>query len=185
LEAPVTPRRRRGRKGRSIYRGVCVTREGKWRAVIYKERKQLYLGVYESELEAAKAHDRAARFHFPDKSMTNFATEAEADRVIAEQEECGDGGGECRSCQSVVGPTRRPINCRDLAPYPNCSPMERLRFHANLSRGLEPYYRGPSDDYPGEGDAEGNDECRSCQAVPGSGPRPICRDFPPYPNVSP
>ncbi|CAM9634987.1 unnamed protein product [Ectocarpus sp. 13 AM-2016] len=63
--------------------------------------------------------------------------------------------------------------------------MERLRFHANLSRGLEPYYRGPSDGYPDEGDAEGSDECRSCQAVPGSGPRPICREFPPYPNVSP
>ncbi|CAN0408881.1 unnamed protein product, partial [Laminaria digitata] len=86
VEAPTAPRRRRGRKGRSIYRGVCVTREGKWRAVIYKERKQLYLGVYESELEAAKAHDRAARFHFPDKSMTNFATEAEANRLISEQE---------------------------------------------------------------------------------------------------
>lgn len=39
--APSAPRRRRGRKGRSIYRGVCVTREGKWRAVIYKERKQV------------------------------------------------------------------------------------------------------------------------------------------------
>lgn len=52
----------------------------------HENKKKLYLGVYESELEAAKAHDRAARFHFPDKSMTNFATEAEADRLIAEQE---------------------------------------------------------------------------------------------------
>lgn len=48
--------------------------------------QKLYLGVYESELEAAKAHDRAARFHFPDKSMTNFATEAEADLLINDQE---------------------------------------------------------------------------------------------------
>lgn len=47
---------------------------------------QLYLGVYESELEAAKAHDRAARFHFPDKSMTNFAAEAEVDLLISGQE---------------------------------------------------------------------------------------------------
>lgn len=36
-----TAHRRRGRKGKSVYRGVCVTREGKWRAVIYKERKQV------------------------------------------------------------------------------------------------------------------------------------------------
>ncbi|CAN0375984.1 unnamed protein product, partial [Hapterophycus canaliculatus] len=59
-------------------------------------------------------------------------------------QECGDAGGECRSCQSVVGPTRRPTSCRDLAPFPNCSPLERLRIHANLSRGLDPYYRAPS-----------------------------------------
>jgi len=64
--------RRRGRKGKSIYRGVCVTREGKWRAVIYKERKQLYLGVFESEIDAAKAHDRAARYHFGAQAMVNF-----------------------------------------------------------------------------------------------------------------
>ncbi|CAM9097929.1 unnamed protein product [Chrysoparadoxa australica] len=74
--APVTKRnpihRRRGRKGKSIYRGVCVTREGKWRAVIYKERKQLYLGVYESEIDAAQAHDRAAREHFRENAMVNF-----------------------------------------------------------------------------------------------------------------
>lgn len=44
--------------------------------------------MYESELEAAKAHDRAARFHFPDKSMTNFNTEAEADRLMASEEVC-------------------------------------------------------------------------------------------------
>lgn len=41
-KAPTT-HRRRGRRGKSVYRGVCVTREGKWRAVIYKERKQVCL----------------------------------------------------------------------------------------------------------------------------------------------
>eukprot|EP00903_Cladosiphon_okamuranus_P005483 g5467.t1 len=78
-KAPTT-HRRRGRRGKSVYRGVCVTREGKWRAVIYKERKQLYLGVYESEVDAAKAHDRAARFHFADSAVCNFDSEHEADR---------------------------------------------------------------------------------------------------------
>ncbi|CAN0344500.1 unnamed protein product, partial [Phaeothamnion confervicola] len=55
-----------------MYRGVCVTREGKWRAVIYKDRKQLYLGVFDSEVVAAKAHDRAARLHFGDCAVINF-----------------------------------------------------------------------------------------------------------------
>ncbi|CAM9628490.1 unnamed protein product, partial [Hapterophycus canaliculatus] len=81
-KAPTT-HRRRGRRGKSVYRGVCVTREGKWRAVIYKERKQLYLGVYESEVDAAKAHDRAARFHFADSAVCNFDSEHEADRQAA------------------------------------------------------------------------------------------------------
>jgi hypothetical protein len=69
--------RRRGRKGKSIYRGVCVTREGKWRAVIYKERKQLYLGVFESEVQAALAHDRAARHHCGAEATLNFLDEDE------------------------------------------------------------------------------------------------------------
>jgi hypothetical protein len=73
--------RRRGRKGKSVYRGVCVTREGKWRAVIYKERKQLYLGVFESEVDAAKAHDRAARQHFGAQAMVNFLNDDESDTM--------------------------------------------------------------------------------------------------------
>lgn len=41
---------------------------------------QLYLGVYESEVDAAKAHDRAARFHFAESAVCNFDSEHEADR---------------------------------------------------------------------------------------------------------
>lgn len=41
---------------------------------------QLYLGVYESEVDAAKAHDRAARFHFAENAVCNFDSEHEADR---------------------------------------------------------------------------------------------------------
>lgn len=41
---------------------------------------QLYLGVYESEVDAAKAHDRAARFHFAENAVCNFDNEHEADR---------------------------------------------------------------------------------------------------------
>lgn len=44
------------------------------------QRVQLYLGVYESEVDAAKAHDRAARFHFAENAVCNFNNEHEADR---------------------------------------------------------------------------------------------------------
>ncbi|CAM9403543.1 unnamed protein product [Choristocarpus tenellus] len=102
-----TTHRRRGRKGKSVYRGVCVTREGKWRAVIYKERKQLYLGVYESEVDAAKAHDRAARFHFAENAVCNFENEDEADKELMLQKELESNkqeqGQEDYSTEVLVG----------------------------------------------------------------------------------
>lgn len=39
--------------------------------------------MYESEVDAAKAHDRAARFHFADSAVCNFDSEHEADRQAA------------------------------------------------------------------------------------------------------
>lgn len=39
--------------------------------------------MYESEVDAAKAHDRAARFHFAENAVCNFESEQEADRQAA------------------------------------------------------------------------------------------------------
>ncbi|CAM9403110.1 unnamed protein product [Ectocarpus sp. 12 AP-2014] len=134
-KAPTT-HRRRGRRGKSVYRGVCVTREGKWRAVIYKERKQLYLGVYESEVDAAKAHDRAARFHFADSAVCNFDSEHEADR------------------QAVIHKQRQLLQQQQLAEDPAAAAAaHHHHHHAQLHGGsfsvgreefddLEEYHRG-------------------------------------------
>lgn len=65
-------RRNRGPKGYSQYRGVCITRTGKWRSVIYVQRKQHYLGVFDSEIEAAQAYDRAAIRFFGNAGKLNF-----------------------------------------------------------------------------------------------------------------
>ncbi|CAM9283982.1 unnamed protein product [Pylaiella littoralis] len=141
-KAPIT-HRRRGRRGKSVYRGVCVTREGKWRAVIYKERKQLYLGVYESEVDAAKAHDRAARFHFAESAVCNFDNEHEADR------------------QAEIHKQRQLVQQQQLA--------EDRAHHAQLHGGsfsvgreefddLEEYHRGMDEATCSSEDGEGMDE---------------------------
>ncbi|KAG5191745.1 hypothetical protein JKP88DRAFT_266453 [Tribonema minus] len=71
-------RPRRGRKGKSIYRGVSHTREGKYRAVLYVERKQIYLGVYNDEVSAARAHDKGVLAHGLGHAYLNFKLEEAA-----------------------------------------------------------------------------------------------------------
>ncbi|CAM9173490.1 unnamed protein product [Discosporangium mesarthrocarpum] len=54
------------------FQGVQPPRKGNWRAVTYKMGTQLYIGTYPSELEAARAHDRAARFIHGKDTPCNF-----------------------------------------------------------------------------------------------------------------
>ena len=62
---------RRGPLGQSHFKGVSITRAGTWRAVIYKGRKQQYLGVFDSEFDAARAYDAAAIRLFPEGAPLN------------------------------------------------------------------------------------------------------------------
>lgn len=52
----------------SKYRGVAAHRPGKW---IGQFRKN-YLGIFDDEIEAAKAYDRAARAELGDAAQCNF-----------------------------------------------------------------------------------------------------------------
>ncbi len=66
------PKERRGPKSISRFRGVCITKTGKWRAIIYTKRKQKYLGIFNSEEDAAKAYDRGAIEIFGESAELNF-----------------------------------------------------------------------------------------------------------------
>jgi hypothetical protein len=56
-----TAARRRGPIGLSKLTGVCVSRKGTWRAILYVNRKQIYLGVYATQHQAHRIYQLARR----------------------------------------------------------------------------------------------------------------------------
>lgn len=59
--------------GGSRFKGVCWHAGArKWRAYIAPERKQIHLGLFDSEIEAAEAYDKKARELFGEHAFTNL-----------------------------------------------------------------------------------------------------------------
>lgn len=56
----------------SRFKGVSRDRGGRWFAQIMKDGKNNHLGVFDSEEQAARAYDAAARELFGDFARTNF-----------------------------------------------------------------------------------------------------------------
>lgn len=74
LVTPQQNSRNRAKSGRSCssrYKGVSLCR-GSWRAVIYRNYRQIRLGLFNSEQEAAEAYDSAAREMFGECAALNF-----------------------------------------------------------------------------------------------------------------
>ena len=66
-------RKKRSRTTQSKYKGIhWKKRNRKWQAMITVESKRIYLGYFRSEIEAAKAYDRAARKYHGEFASPNF-----------------------------------------------------------------------------------------------------------------
>jgi len=64
------PKRRNTKLSR--YKGVKRNGSGRWHAVINYERKRIYLGTFETEEDAARAYDAAARKYHKEFARLNF-----------------------------------------------------------------------------------------------------------------
>ncbi len=61
----------------SKYRGVCWRKDmGKWQSKIYFQNKRILLGYFDSEIEAAKAYDAAAKRYHKEFACLNFPEES-------------------------------------------------------------------------------------------------------------
>jgi hypothetical protein len=65
--------RKRKPKSLSKYKGVSFSKRGRpWKAMLTVDGKWIYLGSYNSEVEAAKAYDKAAKNYFGQYAKLNF-----------------------------------------------------------------------------------------------------------------
>ncbi len=65
----------RGKKTSSKYKGITWYKKyNKWLAQIMLNKKQLHLGYYTEEIDAAKAYDESAIKHFGEFAKLNFPT---------------------------------------------------------------------------------------------------------------
>jgi len=66
----------RSRMPTSTYRGVSrCTKDGRWQARIRVCKEVVYLGRFQTEEEAARRYDEAARLHHGKAAMLNFVTQ--------------------------------------------------------------------------------------------------------------
>jgi len=65
--------RKRRPKSLSIYKGVSYSSRGRpWKAMLMVGGKRIYLGSFDTQKQAAKAYDKAAKIHFGEYAKLNF-----------------------------------------------------------------------------------------------------------------
>ena len=77
----------------SKYKGVCRNKAiNRWQAKICWNRKQIYLGCFTDEVEAAKAYDQAARQYHGAFASLNFAPASTEPDLLSR----------CKSCATLI-----------------------------------------------------------------------------------
>lgn len=77
--------RTKGRRGASAYKGVSwIVARSTWRATLSVNGRNLILGAFEIETDAAKAYDEAVREHYGEWGTYNFPRPGERSALTGE-----------------------------------------------------------------------------------------------------
>lgn len=80
-------RARRGAKRTSAFKGVGRTYDGRWRAFVVTAGRMRHLGRFETETDAAKAFDEAARCLHGQFARLNFPRDGERGALVEHESE--------------------------------------------------------------------------------------------------
>lgn len=129
------------RLGKNKYLGVSWHQSTKkWRANLFLQNKQVYLGLFTSEIEAAKAYDHAATLHFGPYAKVNFQKiRIRDDDILVNSSSYPDSFGRfkqihewiCESTQFIHVPT---ILVKEIQQFPEC--IEYIRNETKEGRML-------------------------------------------------